>query len=159
MSKKNYEQKPLTKKGFIVVEESTNETLIYDSAKNKLHILIPAATVVWKSCDGKTSISEIASKLKAELSDELGEDVSWLALEELEKSGLLESSLTIPQESISRRALMKTAALTVALPLVTTVIAPSPAYAQSSNRNGGGTNNPGPPNNTNPPNNPGGRNN
>src|SRR5262249_51710290 len=121
------------KKDFIVVEESRNETLIYDSANNKLHVLTPTATAVWKSCDGKTSVSEIASKLKAELNDEIGEDVTWLALEELDKSGLLENSVSIPQGGVSRRALLKTAALTVAvsLPMVTTLIAPPPARAQS----------------------------
>src|SRR5262245_29333742 len=115
MDRKTYDQKPLAKKDFIVVEESPNEALIYDSTKNKLHVLTPAATAVWKSSDGKTSVSEITHKMKAELNNELGEDVTWLALEELEKNGLLETDVNIPQESISRRALMKTAALTVAI--------------------------------------------
>ncbi|MGH9768364.1 MAG: PqqD family protein [Blastocatellia bacterium] len=135
MNKRNYEQKPLTKKDFIVVEESLNEALIYDSDKNKLHVLTPVATTVWKSCDGKTSVSEIASKLKAELNDELGADATWLALEELEKNGLLENSLNIPRNGISRRDLIKTAA--VSLPLITTMIAPSPARAQSAVQMGG----------------------
>ncbi len=133
MNKKNYDQKPITKKDYIVVEESPNEALVYDSASNKLHMLTPVATTVWKNCDGKTSVSEIARKLNAELDDELREDITWLALEELDKSGLLEHSVTIPQDTISRRALMKTIGLAVAvsLPLVTTLIAPSAAYAQS----------------------------
>jgi len=135
VNKRNYEQKPLTKKDFIVVEESLNEALIYDSAQNKLHVLTPVATAVWKSCDGQTSVAEIASKLKAELNDELGEDAAWLALEELEKNGLLENSMNIPRNSISRRALIKTAA--VSLPLITTMIAPSPARAQSVGQMGG----------------------
>ena len=135
MNKRNYEQKPLTKKDFIVVEESLNEALIYDSDKNKLHVLTPVATTVWKSCDGKTSVSEIANKLKAELNDEVGADAAWLALEELEKNGLLENSLNIPRNSISRRDLIKTAA--VSLPLITTMIAPSPARAQSAVQMGG----------------------
>jgi len=129
MNKSKYEQKPLNKKDFIVVEESPNEALLYDSAKNKLHVLTPVATTVWKSCDGKTSVSEITRKLKADLNNELGEDVTWLALEELGKNGLLENSVNIPRNSVSRRALIKT--LAVSLPLVTTMIAPSPARAQS----------------------------
>lgn len=136
MNKKDYEQKPGAKKDFIVVEESPNESLIYDSSKNKLHVLTPVATTVWKSCDGKTSVSEIAHKLKAELNNDLGEDVTWLALEELEKSGLLENSVDIPRDSISRRAMIKTAALAISLPLVTTLIAPSPARAQTGGMDG-----------------------
>jgi len=136
MNKGKSEQKPLTKKDFIVVEESPNEALIYDSVRNKLHVLTPAATTVWKSCDGKTSVSEIAHKLKAELNNDLGEEVTWLALEELEKNGLLETSVNIPQETISRRGLLKTAALAISLPLVTTLIAPSPAHAQSDGMDG-----------------------
>lgn len=133
MNSKNLEQKPLAKKDFIVVEESPNEALIYDSAKNKLHMLTPVATAVWKSSDGKTSVSEIAHKLEAELKSDGVEDIAWLALEELDKSGLLENSVSIPQDAISRRAMMKTAALSLAVstPLVTSLIAPSPAYAQS----------------------------
>ena len=133
MDKNNYTQMPLTKKDFLVVEESPNEALIYDSARNKLHVLTPIATSVWKICDGKSNISAITRKLNAELNHELSEDVTWLALEELEKSGLLETSLNIPQETISRRAMVKTAvaAVAISLPLVTTLIAPSPARAES----------------------------
>ncbi len=136
MNKHIHEQKPLAKNGFILVEESPNESLVYDTANNKVHMLTPVATAVWKSCDGKTSVSEIACKLQSGLNAELGEDVTWLALEEMEKSGLLEHSLNIPQDTISRRAMMKTAAAAVAisLPLVTTLMAPSPAYAQSTRR-------------------------
>ena len=136
MNDSKYEQKPCAKKDFVVVEESPNEALVYDSSNNKLHVLTPAATAVWKSCDGKTSVSEIAGKLKAELNDDLGEDVTWLALEELEKCGLLENSVNIPQESVSRRALIKTVA--VSLPLITTLIAPSPARAQTGAGGAGG---------------------
>ncbi len=129
MNNRKNEQMPLAKKDFIVVEESPNEALVYDSSKNKLHVLTPVATTVWKSCDGKTSVSEISSKLNAELNNDLGADVTWLALEELERNELLESPVNIPQESISRRSLIK--AVAISLPLITTLIAPSPARAQS----------------------------
>lgn len=133
MGKRNYEQKPLAKKDFVVVEELPNEALVYDSAKNRLHALTPIATTVWKNCDGKTTVSNIADKLKMELNDELGEDLTWLSLEELEKNGLLEIPVSIPKTDISRRDLIKRAALaaTISLPLITTLIAPSPARAQS----------------------------
>jgi hypothetical protein len=133
MDKRDREQTPLSKKDFLVVEETPNEALIYDSVKNKLHALSPEATTVWKNCDGKTSVSDIARKLKPELSQELSEDVTWLALEELERSGLLEASVSVPQESVSRRAMVKTAAMAfaVSLTFVTTLIAPTPARAQS----------------------------
>jgi hypothetical protein len=133
---KDYLQKPLTKVGnnHIVVEDLPNEALIYDSSKNKLHALTPIATAVWKRCDGKTSVAEIVRQVEADLNKELGEDVTWLALEELEKNGLLETPVSIPSDSMSRRAMMKTAALAfaISLPLVTTMIAPTPARAQSA---------------------------
>lgn len=129
MDKKNYEQKPLTRNDYIVVEESPNEALVYDSTRNKLHVLTPIATAVWKNCDGKTSVSEIAHKLKAELNNELGEEVAWMALDELGKNGLLEHTVKIPRDNVSRRDVIKT--LAISLPLVTTLIAPSPTRAQT----------------------------
>ena len=136
MHSKNYDQKPIAKKNFVVVEESPNEVLIYDSSINKVHVLTPVASAVWKNSDGNTSVSEISRKLEAELQNDGGDNLTWLALEELEKSGLLESPLNIPQNVVSRRSMMKTAAAIAALPLVTTIIAPTPALALSRNTPG-----------------------
>ncbi|MGH9839624.1 MAG: PqqD family protein [Blastocatellia bacterium] len=134
MSKQNLTQTPLSKKDFMVVEEMANEVLVYDTAKNKLHVLNPAAAAVWNHCDGKTGVSEIAGKLGAESDGRINEDLTWLALEELGKSGLMEGTVDVPQDHISRRAMIKkaAAAAALALPVVTTVIAPSPARAQSA---------------------------
>ncbi|MGH9839623.1 MAG: PqqD family protein [Blastocatellia bacterium] len=136
MSERNL-QTPLSKTDFMVVEEMANEVLVYDTVKNKLHVLNPVAAAVWNSCDGKTRVSDIAGKLGAESAGRINEDVAWLALEELEKNGLMESTVDVPQDHISRRAMIRkaAAAATLALPFVTTLIAPSPARAQSD---GGG---------------------
>ncbi len=136
MSEQNLTQTPLSKKDFFVVEEMANEVLVYDTIKHKLHVLNPTAASVWNSCDGKTGIPDIAGKLNAGSDGRINEDVTWLALEELEKNGLMEGTVNVPQDHLSRRAMIKkaAAAAALALPLVTTLIAPSPARAQSASR-------------------------
>jgi Coenzyme PQQ synthesis protein D (PqqD) len=134
MSEQNFAQTPLSKKDFMVVEEMPNEVLIYDSTNHKLHVLNPTAAAVWNRCDGQTRVSEIAGKLGAESDGRINKDMTWLALEELEKSGLMESAVNVPQEHLSRRTMIKktAAAAALALPVVTTLLAPSPARAQSA---------------------------
>ncbi len=126
-------QFPLSKKANMVVEPMADEVLIYDTTKNKLHVLSPVAAAVWNQCDGKTSITAIAAQLTVSTDNRNKADIVWLALEELEKTGLLQTRLAIPQDQLSRRAMIRKTALAsaLALPFISTLTAPSPAHAQS----------------------------
>jgi hypothetical protein len=116
----------------IVVREISDEVLVYDLGTHKAHCLNATATLVWKKCDGQTSIPQLAQLLEQELKGSVNDDVIWLAIDELEKCQLLEQApAVLKQSGMSRRALIRKLGLAtaVALPIVTSLVAPTPAQA------------------------------
>jgi hypothetical protein len=128
--KKN-QQIPVARKDDIVVQELPGETLVYDLRQHKAHCLNQTAALVWSHCDGETDVVSIAALLSKELHRAIDEDVVWLALKQLQKSGLLEREIVAPgaKPNVSRREVVRRlgAATALALPLVTSVVAPTAA--------------------------------
>ncbi len=130
--------KPYARKEGLVVKELPDELLVYDLERHRAHCLNPTAALVWKHSDGQTSVEEIATLLHAELEAPADERLVWLALERLDKSHLLQERLSPPPElaRCSRRQLVRklglVGGLTVLLPLVTSIVAPTPAEAAAS---------------------------
>jgi hypothetical protein len=120
-----------------LTREFGDEVLIYDQQRNVGHCLNPAAAAAWKLCDGKKSISELASILTRQLSAPVDEPVVLLALEELSKARLLIEAQK-PVRRASRREAIRAIGIAgaVALPLVTSLVAPTPARAASCLANG-----------------------
>lgn len=124
---------PEGRKDGLVVHSLLEEVLVYDLERHKAHCLNKTAALVWNRCDGKTSVAAIARHLAGELKTPVDEDVVWLAIHQLEKSRLL-SEETTPAEhkvGLSRRELIKRIGLggAIALPLITSIIAPTAAQA------------------------------
>lgn len=116
------------------MQELPHEVLIYDTERHKAHCLNQTAALVWKQCDGHTSVSEIARRLEKSLGSSVDEDVVWCALNQLEKDHLLEEKVAWPagMERISRRTLVRRIGVAaILLPLVTSISAPT-AEASSS---------------------------
>ena len=110
--------------------------LVYDEEGHRAHCLNRTAALVWKSCDGRTNVPAIAERVGAQLSAPVSEEVVWLALDQLAEFELLtarESSSPRPSNLMSRRKLLKRlgVAAAVTLPLVTSVVSPTAAEAQS----------------------------
>ena len=63
----NNPQYPIARKNGLVVQEVPDEVLVYDLDTNKAHCLNKTAAAVWQSCDGKTSVPEIAKFLSSEM--------------------------------------------------------------------------------------------
>jgi len=104
------------------------ELLVYDLKRHKAYCLNDAAAAVWKSCDGKRTVSEIAAKLGKDQKSPVDEKIVWLALDQLEKSCLLQTRATKPfgLSRISRRSLIRAGIATaIALPIVTMIAAPT----------------------------------
>jgi hypothetical protein len=110
----------------LVVQELPDEVLVYDLDRHRAHSLNRAAALVWRQCDGRTSVTEMATTLQRELGVPLGEEAVWLALERLGKAHLLQERLALPASvpTASRRALMRTLAMGGGLALVTSIVAP-----------------------------------
>lgn len=141
---------PAARRDRLIVRELENETLVYDQVRDEAHCLNQTAALVWKHCDGRTSVDEIAARLGDELQQNVDPKVVWLALAQLRGKRLLFERL--PRQAtrsirlrksdatrLSRRelALRLGHAMVIALPLITTIVAPRPASAVSCSPNCG----------------------
>jgi hypothetical protein len=93
---------------------------------------------VWQLCDGKNSISEIASLASRRLETPVPKEAVLLAIYELNKNNLLIQNASSTTEKItselSRRQMIRRVGLTaaVAIPVITGLTAPRAANAQSA---------------------------
>jgi|ERR1700738_2464920 len=119
----------------LVIDELPDEVLIYDLDRHKAHCLNQTAALVWQHCDGNSTPSQIARRLTKKLGAPFNEDLVWLALRQLERLHLLEQSISLPPKflGMSRRQMIRNAGLAaaVAVPLVTSIVAPTAAEAST----------------------------
>jgi hypothetical protein len=120
-----------------LVREFGDEVLVYDQQRNVGHCLNSTAAAAWKLCDGKRSTSEVTKTLAQQLSAPVDEAIVVLALEQLAAARLLLES-EAPVRRTSRRTAIRTIGIAgvIALPLVTSLVAPTPARAASCLANG-----------------------
>ena len=130
-------QTPYAREDELVVEQLPDETLVYDLKRHKARCLNRAATLVWRRCDGKTTVPEMAAMLERELDIPADESVVWMALGRLDKAHLLKSPVILPpdKKQYSRRAVIqslgKVAGITLVLPVVESIAAPLAAQAKT----------------------------
>jgi PII-like signaling protein len=134
MRKEREQLVPEARKEGLVVQQMTDEVLVYDQKRHRAHCLNQTAALVWKHCDGKKTVAAVADEMSKQAGKRVGEEVVRLAVDELAKSQLLEASGARRwrgAEGVSRREMMKRAgiAAAVALPIVTSVVAPKAAQA------------------------------
>src|SRR5580765_5846236 len=86
-------QFPCARKTGLVIQDMPDEVLVYDLDTNKAHCLNKSAAFVWRSCDGKTSVSDIARLFEVQSGDKVSDDFVWLALDQLNENALLESEV------------------------------------------------------------------
>jgi hypothetical protein len=112
--------------------EFGDDVLIYDLQRDTGHCLNSTAAATWKLCDGSNSPSRIARTLSRQLSVRVDESVVRLALDQLANAHLLVEP-RMPVEYLSRRVAIRRIGIAAAivLPLVTSIVAPSPAQAAS----------------------------
>jgi hypothetical protein len=121
----------------LLARELPDGLVVYDMARHHAHSLNRSAALVWRRCDGKTSIREIARLLHTELSLPEDEEFVWLALTRLDKAGLMEDRTASSAGAVvrSRRAVLRKLGLSGGLallaPVVTSIAAPRPVFAQS----------------------------
>ena len=133
---------PKARKDNVIAREFGDEVLIYDRSRDKALCLNRTAALVWKHCDGRTSIEQITDRLGKEISREfetpIDERLVWYAISQLRREQLLEDQVEIPRRvlasmkgHLNRRQVIRTLGLTsiVALPLVSSIIAPTAAQA------------------------------
>ncbi len=127
--------RPRARSEGLLVRELEGEVLVYDLERHRAVCLNPAAAAVWRRCDGLTDVAGLGRALGEETGGGAGEEVVWLALEQLARDRLIEGRPARPAGSrrVTRRELIRRLGLAAAatLPLVTSVVAPTPAQAAS----------------------------
>jgi coenzyme PQQ synthesis protein D (PqqD) len=129
---------PRAREAGLIVRELEEETLIYDVDTDKAHCLNQTAALIWKHCDGTSSVTQICELLSQTMETTIDEKVLWYALEQFNKDGLLEEKIEPPAAlkiaGMSRRQMVRTLGLAamVAIPLVTSIVAPTAVQAGGS---------------------------
>lgn len=126
---------PRARKDGLVIKELVNETLVYDLERDEAHCLNQTAAVVWKHCDGKTTIARMTRLIQGQLNTSVNDDVVWLAIKQLRQFHLVEgyAEETVAMPSVSRRNLvLKYAPAALVLPLILSISAPTAAQASTN---------------------------
>jgi len=128
---------PRAREEGLVIKALSDELLVYDLERHEAHCLNRAAALVWGRCDGRTTVSEVAALFGEESKGTATEEAVWLALDGLREAHLLRDGAGRNPEAarrVSRRTLIRTLGLAAAaLPLVTSIVVPRAAAAQSVN--------------------------
>lgn len=121
-------QLPTARTANLVEQETDKDLLIYDLQTDKAYMLNETSKFVFRACDGRTSFDNLKRRYK------YTDDLIYLALDELKKSGLLEDNYISPFIGMSRREVVRRVGLAslTALPLITSLIAPQAAQAASA---------------------------
>lgn len=112
-----------------LIEILGDETVVYDLETHRANCLNREAAVVFAACDGIRTSGQIHQEVARSLNTPVSIEYVDLALDRLSRGGLLDGAPTLP--STVRRDLLQRLAAVAILPVVTTVLAPSAAQAQS----------------------------
>jgi Coenzyme PQQ synthesis protein D (PqqD) len=140
-SQEDLHWRPKARRKGLLVEKVGDEVLVYNLERHRAHCLNGTAARVWKLCTGRFTMEQIASQFDIALDNAQRESVVRDTVSQFQRLGLVE-----PDEgavsAVSRRQLVQRIRIGVAagvvLPLVTSIVAPTPAYATSRNVPNGG---------------------
>jgi coenzyme PQQ synthesis protein D (PqqD) len=132
---------PASRSHGLVVEHLADETLIYDLERDEAHHLNPTAATVFALCDGHSSAEQLATKVTERLGQPVSAEAVREAVTQLAERGLLAEVPAI-EPGVSRREVVRKAAIVgagaaVAGPIIKTIVAPTPAMAQSRCKSNG----------------------
>jgi Coenzyme PQQ synthesis protein D (PqqD) len=124
---------PRARTAGLIVRELAGELLVYDRDRNKAHCLNETAALIWKHCDGRTTVSRLRDLLQEDKVAPVDEQVIWYALDQFAKDHLLQERLERPAGigRLSRRELIQRIGLAASIPLVASVVAPTVFAAAS----------------------------
>ena len=121
----------------LLVEQVEDELLVYDQERDRGHRLNRTAALTWRYCDGQRTLDDLVAALRRELDPAVDENLVLITLGRLSAEHLLEESVAMPVDHAraTRRQFVRkvglVGALSLLLPVVTTIVAPTHAEAQS----------------------------
>jgi hypothetical protein len=141
MDEKVRNARPIARKQGLVTQELPDEVLVYDLDRDRAHCLNTTAAFVWQRCNGRNTTAQIAQTLGRHFDCAVDEKIVWLALEQLGRNHLLERQPAPPPAltGMDRRAMVRALGLAavVAIPVVKSIVAPTPAQAATCTPKGG----------------------
>jgi hypothetical protein len=138
---------PSARSNGLVVQRLEGEVLVYDTDRHAAHCLNQNAALIWEHCDGKRTASQLSEILQSangnpKTTSKEKDELVWIALDQLDKSNLLEGPVIRPEVTggMTRRQLMKAAGIAalIAVPVVSTIVAPKAAEASTCLASGQG---------------------
>jgi len=125
---------PRARRDGLVIQKLDDETLVYDLERDEAHCLNQTAALVWQRCDGNTTDEGMATLLQTQFQLQVDADLVWLAVKQLQRFHLIEDdegSTTKARAVTRRELLLKYAPAALALPVIMSISAPTPAQACS----------------------------
>lgn len=110
----------------LLIHEVGDELVVYDRTNDRAHRLNPTAARVWRSLDGTRTLEDVATLIGAELK------VVELALGQLSAAKLLVGEAPAVSRRRALRRVAGLAAAGLALPVVSSIAAPTPEVSQSA---------------------------
>lgn len=127
--------KPKARESHLLQQEAGSELIVYDRERHCAHRLNRTAALIWRHCDGRTSVPQLAEILHHQLHLPANEDLVSLGLERLRQAHLLEDGSVAPDAISRREAMRRVRAVGIAAllaPVVASMTAPTPAMADSA---------------------------
>jgi hypothetical protein len=132
------ENRPLARTADLLTEEVDDELIVYDERHDLACRLNRTAALVWRGCDGEHTVADLIEVLAEEVGELADEDLVMVTLDHLAEQALIESGYEVRDANASRlsrrrfiRRVGAVGAAAMALPLVQSIVAPTPAAAQS----------------------------
>lgn len=126
------------KDGLLITRMESGEVVVYDRSRDRVHCLNPTVAGIWEACDGSRTAGEVAELVARRHGLPTDDAVGMLGLKELESAHLLEGE--VEWAGVSRRQVLTRigvgAAAAALLPVITTVVAPTPAEAGTGRGSG-----------------------
>lgn len=114
----------------LVIEPLGDGAVVFDRHTDEIHHLNASAYAVWRRCDGTRTVAQIAEEVAAELAIAVPDEAVHQAFAHLDGAGLLEATATPDRTGMTRRQLLvRMGIAAAAAPVVTSIVAPSPAAA------------------------------
>jgi len=135
-------ERPKARSQGLTVQDLDTELMVYDETAARAHCLNATAAMVWRYCDGNTTVATMAARLGADAGASVDDDIVLLALSELGDRGLLEQPVRghVGGAVSRRQALVRLGATAgILLPMITSIMAPTSAAAQSGGGSSGTT--------------------
>ena len=129
--------KPRVRQSDLFSEEIHGERVIYDDSNKKVHRLNPTMSWVWSHCDGSRTLDDLIAAMQGETGNDDSRGLITSGLKQLGDANLLEpesvdlNALMTEPRTVSRRAAVA-AGVSIAVPAMTSMLAPTPAAAKST---------------------------